>query len=130
VLSRVRFGDELVEVVFGEYLAHHQVLLARRDRLDRLIADQATQGSWAPTVARLRCLRGIDTLTAVGWSPRSVTSPRSNIQSSWPATSDWSRQSGPPASAAAKVRSPRPAPATRGGLLVEAAWHYRRPTRR
>ena len=28
--------------------------------------EQSTQGSWAPTVARLRCLRGVDTLTVVG----------------------------------------------------------------
>lgn len=57
-LSGVRFDSPLVEVVFGEYLAHHEGLLARRDRLDRLIAEHAVQGSWAPTVARLRCLRG------------------------------------------------------------------------
>ena len=65
-LSTIRFDDDLVEVVFGEYLAHHEVLLARRDRLDKLVLEQSTQGSWAPTVARLRCLRGVDTLTAVG----------------------------------------------------------------
>jgi len=33
-LSTIRFDDELVELVFGEYLAHHEVLLARRERLD------------------------------------------------------------------------------------------------
>jgi transposase len=65
-LSKVRFTEPLLEVVFGEYLAHHEVLLARRKRLDQLIAEQSVQGSWAPSVARLRCLRGIDTLTAVG----------------------------------------------------------------
>jgi transposase len=32
-LSKVRFEQPLVDVVFGEYLAHHEVLLARRDRL-------------------------------------------------------------------------------------------------
>jgi transposase len=65
-LRSVRFDDPLVEAVFGEYLAHHEVLLARRDRLDGLLAEQSLQGPWAPTVARLRCLRGVDTLTAVG----------------------------------------------------------------
>jgi len=44
-------------------LANHEVLLARRDRL---LLEQSRQGPWAPTVARLRCLRGVDTLTAVG----------------------------------------------------------------
>ena len=33
-LSKVRFAEALTETVFGEYLAHHEVLLARRDRLD------------------------------------------------------------------------------------------------
>jgi len=65
-LSKVRFDQPLLEVVFGEYLAHHEVLLARRDRLDTLILEQSTKGPWAPTVARVRCLRGVDTLTAVG----------------------------------------------------------------
>src|ERR1700712_1490928 len=65
-LGGVRFEQPLVEVVFGEYLAHHEVLLARRDRLDRLIVEQSVQGPWAPTVARLRCLRGVDTLRGGG----------------------------------------------------------------
>ena len=30
------------------------------------VDELATRGSWAPTVARLRCMRGIDTLSAVG----------------------------------------------------------------
>lgn len=65
-LSKARFEQPLLEVVFGEHLTHHEVLLARRERLDGLILEQSTQGPWAPAVARLRCLRGIDTLTAVG----------------------------------------------------------------
>jgi transposase len=56
-LSQVRSDQPLVEVVFGEYLAHHEVLLARRDRLDGLIAERSLRGPWAPMVARLRCLR-------------------------------------------------------------------------
>jgi transposase len=36
-LSKIRFEDHLVELVFGEYLAHHEVLLARRDRLDTML---------------------------------------------------------------------------------------------
>jgi transposase len=65
-LSKVRFDEALADTVFGEYLACHEVLLARRDRLDGLIAEHAERGPWAPTVGRLRCLRGVDTLTAVG----------------------------------------------------------------
>jgi transposase len=49
-----------------EHVGCHEVLLTRRDRLDRLIAEQATAGPWAALIARMRCLRGIDTLTAIG----------------------------------------------------------------
>jgi len=65
-LGGVRFPDPLVGVVFGEHLACHEMLLVRRDRLERLLDEQAQIGPWAGTVSRLRCMRGIDTLTAVG----------------------------------------------------------------
>jgi hypothetical protein len=44
-LSKVRLDEPLADVVLGEYLGCHEVLLARRDRLDRLIAEQA--GEWS-----------------------------------------------------------------------------------
>lgn len=65
-LSVIRFDDPIVELVFTEHLAQHETLLARRDRLDGLLAAQAVDGPWTQTVARLRCLRGVDTLTALG----------------------------------------------------------------
>lgn len=65
-LGSIRLGDELGQLVLGEYLACHEVLLARRDRLDALIDEQARDRQWAALVGRLRCMRGIDTLTAVG----------------------------------------------------------------
>ena len=128
-LGTIRFDDELVEVVFGEYLAHHEVLLARRDRLDKLVLEQSTQGSWAPTVARLRCLRGVDTLTAVGLvaeigditafrHPKQLASYLGLVPSEH--SSGTKRRQG----AITKAGS---AHARR--LLVEAAWHYRRSPR-
>jgi len=128
-LSTIRFDDELVEVVFGEYLAHNEVLLARRDRLDTLLLEQSTQGSWAPTVARLRCLRGVDTLTAVGLvaeigditafkHPKQLASYLGLVPSEQ--SSGTKRRQG----AITKAGSSH---ARR--LLIEAAWHYRRPSR-
>ena len=38
----------------------------RRARLDKAIAATADDSPWSATVARLGCLRGIDTLTAFG----------------------------------------------------------------
>jgi len=128
-LSTVRFEQPLVEVVFGEYLAHHEVLLARRDRLDRLIVEQSLQGSWAPTVARLRCLRGVDTLTAVGLvaeigditafkHPKQLASYLGLVPSEQ--SSGTKRRQG-------SITKAGSSHARR--LLVEAAWHYRRAPR-
>jgi hypothetical protein len=46
--------------------------------LDRL----AAEGPHRALIARLRCLRGIDTLIALAWSARSATSPASRRPSS------------------------------------------------
>ncbi|MEX1140723.1 MAG: IS110 family transposase [Thermoleophilaceae bacterium] len=128
-LSGQRFDDPLIEAVFGEYLAHHQVLLSRRDRLDRLIAEQAVAGPWAPTVARLRCLRGIDTLTAVGLvgeigditafaHPKQLASYLGLVPSEH-SSGERRRQGSITKAGSSHARR----------LLVEAAWHYRRPPR-
>jgi transposase len=65
-LGPVRFDDPLVELVCSEHLAGHEVLFARRDRLERAIDERAGAGPWSGLVGRLRCLRGVATLTAVG----------------------------------------------------------------
>jgi transposase len=49
-----------------DYLHAHDVLLARRALIDNELAQIAEQSSWATTIGRLRCLRGIDTLSALG----------------------------------------------------------------
>jgi transposase len=42
------------------------VLVHRRDHLEREIVSNLPGSPWATQVGRLRCLRGVDTLTAVG----------------------------------------------------------------
>ena len=112
--------------MLAEYLACHEVLLARRDRLDGLIADQAARAPWAPTVARLRCLRGIDTLTAVGLvaeigdftafaHPRLLASFLGLVPGE-KSTGDKRRQGAITKAGSTHARR----------LLIEAAWHYRR----
>src|SRR3954466_13285754 len=128
-LGRVRFQQPLVEAVMGEYLGHHEVLLARRDRLEALIAEQAVHGPWAPAVARLRCLRGIDTLTAVGLIAEigdihAFTHPRQlasylGLVPSEQSSGQRRRQGSITRAGSSHARR----------LLVEAAWHYRRPPR-
>ncbi|MDQ3631335.1 MAG: transposase, partial [Actinomycetota bacterium] len=125
-LGRIDLGERLAQTVLGEYLACHEVLLARRARLDGLIADQAAHGPWAATIARLRCLRGVETLTAVGLvaeigdfaafdHPRQLSSFLGLVPSEQ--SSGTKRRQG----AITKAGSSH---ARR--LLVEAAWHYRR----
>jgi transposase len=128
-LSAVRLDDPLADVVLGEYLGCHEVLLARRDRLDGLIADQATRAPWAQTVARLRCLRGVDTLTAVGLvaeigdiaafaHPKQLASYLGLVPSEQ-STGERRRQGTITKAGSSHARR----------LLIEAAWHYRRPPR-
>jgi len=128
-LSTLRFDDALVDMVLAEHLAQHEALLARRDRLDGLLADQAAHGDHAALVARLRCLRGIDTLTAIGLvaeigdfahfdHPRRLASYLGMTPAEH--SSGARRRQG----AITKAGSSH---ARR--LLVEAAWHYRRAPR-
>ncbi|MGZ6639137.1 MAG: transposase, partial [Solirubrobacteraceae bacterium] len=42
------------------------MLLARRDRIESELEQLAGSSLWAEAIARLRCLRGIDTLSALG----------------------------------------------------------------
>jgi transposase len=125
-LSAVDVGDPLARVVLGEYLACHEVLLARRDRLDGLIAEHAQDPQWAALVGRLRCMRGIDTLTAVGLvgeigeftafaHPKQLASFLGLVPAE--STSGEKRRQG-------SITKAGSSHARR--LLIEAAWHYRR----
>lgn len=65
-LAGLRFEDRASELVFAHYLHTHDVLLVRREELDRAIGEIAQDSPWAQIIARLRCLHGIDTLSAFG----------------------------------------------------------------
>ena len=125
-LGSIGFDDPLVRAVFAEYLACHEVLLARRDRLERLMGEQAAEGPWSALIGRLRCLRGIDTLTAVGLvgeigdfsafsHPRKLASYVGLVPSE--SSSGERRRLG-------SITKAGSSHARR--LLIEAAWHYRR----
>src|SRR5581483_5322733 len=49
-LRSIRLTDPLSHVVLGEYLGCHEVLLARRDRLDALIEQRSRDPQWAALV--------------------------------------------------------------------------------
>lgn len=125
-LRSIQLPDALAQTVLGEYLACHEVLLVRRGRLDALIAEQAADPQWAAVVGRLRCMRGIDTLTAVGLiaeigdftafaRPRQLASFLGLVPGEY-STGDKRRQGSITKAGSSHARR----------LLIEAAWHYRR----
>ena len=110
------------------YYAAVLAALSRRDALDSQIERLAVEPRWAEVVARLGCLGGVSTLTALGLAVE---------------VGDWHRLSGRtigaylglvPIEHQSGERHTR-AGITKSGngharrLLVEAAWHQRRPIR-
>jgi transposase len=124
-LSQQQFDDAPSRITYTDYLHAHDVLLARRDRVARELEQLAPSCVWGETIARLRCLRGINTLTALGlcaeigdWHrfdhPDSIASYVGLVPSEH--SSGQSRRLG-------KITKAGSTHARR--LLVEAALHYR-----
>lgn len=129
-LGRQQFDELASELAFADAMAAVDGLSARKsalaERLSRLAADE----QWWPTVARLRCFRGIDTLTALALHLELAGDwqrfARAPALGSWLGLTPSLQQSG---------ESARSGSITKTGstlarrLLVEAAWHYSRPPR-
>jgi transposase len=124
-LGRVDLGQYAAQVTLLEYIGQVDAIVVRRDALERTINELIPGSPWEQTVARLRCLRGIDTLSAVGLcaeigdftrfeKPQQLMSYLGLTPSE--DTSGEKRRLG----AITKTGSRH---ARR--LLVEAAWHYR-----
>ena len=101
--------------------------MVRRDQLESDIAELLPQSPWASTARRLMCLRGLDTLSAAGLCAEigDFTRFRHPEQlMSYLGVTPSEHSSG---------TQRRLGPITKSGsqharrLLVEAAWHYRRP---
>lgn len=125
-LDSVKFPDISTQVSLQDYLHAHDSMLARRALLDASIEQVALNCCYAEQVARLRCLRGIDTLSALGLcaelrglerfqKPLQVAAFVGIVPSE--NTSGEKRRQGS-ITKAGSTHARR--------LLVEAAWHYRR----
>ena len=125
-LGRLALGDRGSQVTLLDYLGAIDALVVRRDALESAIGEFVPSSPWAQTVAGLRCLRGIDTLSAVGLCAE---------------IGDWERFQkagqlmsflGVVPSENSSGESRRQGAITKSGsrharrLLVEAVWHYRR----
>jgi transposase len=127
-LRRQRLEEPAAQAALGDYYDAALQAALRRDRLDAAIADLSRRPDLAPLVGRLSCLRGVSTLTAVGLAVE---------------IGDWHRLTGatigaylgltPGESQSGAHRTRGPITKTGNGharrLLVEAAWHHRRPPR-
>jgi transposase len=65
-VHRLRFEDAAARATHVDYLAAVEAALQRRSALDRVLEDAWPQSPFQTTIARLRCFRGIDTLSACG----------------------------------------------------------------
>ena len=65
-LSEQRFDFTARQHTFDTYLHTVDLVDRRIEELERAIREAAEHGPWRELVARLRCLRGLDTLSALG----------------------------------------------------------------
>jgi len=65
-LAGLELGEPVAQAVLEDGLGAIDALLVRREALERQMTGLVPASPWATEIARLRCLRGIDTLTALG----------------------------------------------------------------
>jgi transposase len=128
-LAKVELPERGAQATFHDYLGAIDALVIRREQLEATIAELAPASRWAGDIARLRCLRGIDTLSAVGLCaevgdfarferPAQLMSYLGLVPSER-STGEARRQGAITKSGSSLAR----------WLLIEAAWHYRHPPR-
>jgi len=128
-LSMVRLPERGAQATLLDYLGAIDALIIRRDQLEATIAELAPLSPWAEAIARLRCMRGIDTLSAVGLCaeihgferfehPKQLMSYVGLVPSEH-SSGQTRRQGAITKSGSQHARR----------LLLEAAWHYRHPPR-
>ena len=127
-LRRQRFDERPLQLAYDEAYGAMLQTKARRDALDRAIVEIAREQPCAAIVGRLCCLRGVSVLTALGLCVE---------------IGDWQRFNGRSIGAflglvvsedSSRQRRRQGAITKTGNqharrLLVEAAWHHRRPLR-
>ena len=128
-LAAQRFQHVPTELAYLDLLAALEGLLARRRALDERLSLLAAEPELQPTVARLRCFRGIETLSALvlalevgDWS----RFQRPTQLSAWLGLVPSLHQSGE-SETRGSITKTGSAYARR--ILVEAAWHYTREPR-
>lgn len=127
-LRRQRFPSGPLAIVFDECYGRMLDAKTRRDALDQAITELAATPPYVDVVGRLVCLRGVSTLTAFAltvelgdwhrFRPQSL-GPFLGLTPSEHSSGERRRQGGITKTGNTHARR----------LLVEAAWHQRRPSR-
>jgi transposase len=128
-LAQIDLGQAGAQATLTDYVGAVEALELRRGTLEAAIAQLVPDTPCAQAIARLRCLRGIDTLSAVGLAVEIGDFDRFQrpgqlmayvgLVPSEHSTGETRRQGHITKSGSQHARR----------LLVEAAWHYRRPPR-
>jgi len=127
-LRRQRFQRGPLAIVFDECYGGMLDAKTRRDALDKAIAELAASEPYVDVVERLVCLRGVSTLTAFALTVELGDWHRFRPQSLGPFL-------GLTPSESSSGQRRRQGAITKAGnshvrrLLIEAAWHQRRPSR-
>jgi transposase len=125
-LATVALGWPAAQTTLLDAVGAIDALEHRRDQLEREIIALLPAAPWAREVGRLRCLRGIDTLTAVGLCAEIGDFAR------FPKAASLMHYLGLTPSEDTTGEQRRLGSITKAGsgharrLLVEAAWHYRK----
>ncbi|UNK45758.1 IS110 family transposase [Arthrobacter sulfonylureivorans] len=125
-LHRQRFTDPVDQFTYDADLEQAELLAVHLKRIDKQLMATASRCRYAPVINALMCLRGIQVTTAFGLAVE---------------IGDWTRFTGssigsylglvPSEQSSGQSRSQ--GPITKAGstyarkLLIEAAWHHRRP---
>jgi transposase len=123
------FEDPCSQATFADYLAAVELLAGRRSTLIDALEQQAPQSSHAAVIARLRCFRGIDTLSAAGLAAEVgdfARFPRPSLLAGFLGIVPSERTSAEKRRQGAITKA---GPGHARRLLVEAAHHYRYPPR-
>ncbi len=125
-LTALDLGERGAQVTLLEYLGAIDAIVIRRDALETTIGELIPGSPWEQTVARLRCLRGIDTLSAIGLCAEVGEFERFaragqlmsylGLTPSEDTSGEKRRQGAITKTGSRHARR----------LLVEGAWHYRR----
>jgi transposase len=128
-LAAVELEHAAAQATLLDYRGAVDALVHRRGELEGAIAAAVPGSGWAPLVARLRCLRGIDTLSAVGlcceigdfarFARAGQVMSFVGLVPSEDSTGERRRLGSITKTGSRHARR----------LLVEAAWHYRNPPR-